>query len=216
MGDDAKVASFWNYYFRQLPNSGRALGIVLNGYSTPGRHYHGLSHLVHGLAQVDDLPDMPIVDEEALVLAWFCHDLRYNARIPDLANVKASARRAVILSKAMGFEHKEQRNSAKAVLATCHSLPPESLIEKCIVDLDLSILGADKLTYKNYEAGIRKEYAWVPFEDYKKARVSVLQNFLEKERLYWLDFFHDKYDASRKENLKWSIRVLEANTDFLK
>ena len=73
------------------------------------------------------------------------------------------------------------------VMATQHDAPAElgsSSNARLLVDIDLAILGSPAERFERYDQDVRKEYAWVPGLRYQEARAQVLQNFLDRPRLY--------------------------------
>lgn len=94
------------------------------------------------------------------------------------------------------------------VLATKHPKHPETIDEKIIVDVDLSILGKDLPEFDAYEKNIRKEYAWVDDDSFREGRTKVLQMFLAQPTIYYTDFFQKKYESKARKNLKRSIEQL--------
>ena len=65
-----------------------------------------------------------------------------------------------------------------------------------LIDVDLSILGEDEITFYRYEEQIRQEYVWVPVADYRRARAKILRRFLYR-RIYTAPRF--SATASRRE-----------------
>jgi predicted metal-dependent HD superfamily phosphohydrolase len=82
-----------------------------------------------------------------------------------------------------------------------------------MADVDLSILGRAPEVFDAYEQAIRKEYAWVDDEQYNRARIEVLQSFLDRDRIYRTDVFAGLYEQSARENLSRSISRLERPPD---
>ena len=70
-----------------------------------------------------------------------------------------------------------------------------------LVDIDLSILGADKVSFAEYECNIRKEYRWVEALHYRIERKKVLQNFLV-QRIYQTDYFYKRKERQARKNLE--------------
>ena len=79
-----------------------------------------------------------------------------------------------------------------------------------IADLDLSILGtADSASWKNYTAGIRKEYAAYSDEKYTKGRLAFLSSLLQKEQIFHTKFFNKMLEKQARENIKNEIARLQ-------
>ena len=103
----------------------------------------------------------------------------------------------------------------KILLATKHDREPTSLGERLIVDCDLAILGAPREEFIAYEQAIRKEYSFVPSFLFRKKRAEILEQFLERPRIYTSGHFDDLEERAR-ENLRWSIDRLRSRRSLLK
>ena len=77
-----------------------------------------------------------------------------------------------------------------------------------VLDVDLSILGADPETYDAFEQAIRLEYAHVPDRLFAAGRRAVLEGFAQRDRIYATDDFHHALDAHARANL---ARTLTGN-----
>lgn len=101
------------------------------------------------------------------------------------------------------------------VLATAgHRLPvagDPDLLSDCafFLDMDLSILGADTHTFDTYEKAIREEYRFVSFQAFRTGRATILEDFIGRERLYFTDAMHDRFDRLARQNLERSLKALK-------
>jgi predicted metal-dependent HD superfamily phosphohydrolase len=77
------------------------------------------------------------------------------------------------------------------------------------LDLDLSILGASEDEYDGYKKQIREEYSYYSVDEYKNGRIKIMKGFLNRERLYFTDDFHMKYETRARENIEREIKSLE-------
>ena len=77
-----------------------------------------------------------------------------------------------------------------------------------MLDIDLSILGANEHIYAQFEKDVRKEYKRVPSFIFKKKRKAVLQSFLNRSKLYQTEYFSVRLEAQAKTNLAWAIGEL--------
>jgi predicted metal-dependent HD superfamily phosphohydrolase len=84
----------------------------------------------------------------------------------------------------------------------------ENLDNSYLLDIDLSILGSDWSSYQKYILNIRKEYAVYPNFIYKKGRKKVLQNFLDRETLYFTESFQSKFETQARQNILKEIELL--------
>jgi predicted metal-dependent HD superfamily phosphohydrolase len=97
------------------------------------------------------------------------------------------------------------------ILATAHSAEPDSADEALLLDIDLSVLGADPDVFDAYDSAIRKEYEWVPEPDYRKARARVLESFLQRERIYRTWPYRERYESAARKNLSRALARLAAS-----
>ena len=78
------------------------------------------------------------------------------------------------------------------------------------LDIDLSILATSDRVFDRYEKQIRHEYAFVPEPIYVQARNGILKGFLNRDRVYFSEVFHEQWEAPARANLKRSIETLDA------
>jgi predicted metal-dependent HD superfamily phosphohydrolase len=71
----------------------------------------------------------------------------------------------------------------------------------------MAILGADAAAFDAYDAGIEEEYrGHVPGLLFRINRRRFLKNLLARQRIFLSDWFHERYDAAARANLR---RVLQ-------
>jgi predicted metal-dependent HD superfamily phosphohydrolase len=78
-----------------------------------------------------------------------------------------------------------------------------------LVDVDLSILGAQPARFQEYEAHVRREYGWVPDEMFRSTRPKILKEFLGRPHLYHTAHLRERYESQARRNLQHSLRYLE-------
>jgi predicted metal-dependent HD superfamily phosphohydrolase len=96
------------------------------------------------------------------------------------------------------------------ILATRHAVPATSPDSQLVVDIDLSILGADEDAYAAFEVDVRKEYRWVPSIVFRHKRAEILESFLARPQIYGTKPFHDRYEVGARCNLARAIATLRA------
>ncbi len=180
-------------------------------HAEPHRHYHTWTHIEALLAWLGKTIGQ-IHDPPAVELAILFHDAIYDPRAKD--NEARSA--ALLLSELAGILPDSSLERAETlILATAgHRLPSTEdhiLVSDCafFLDMDLSIIGTDAATFESYEAAIRREYAFVPSDDYRTGRSAILRDFLERDRLYFTEYFHNRLDRQARLNLARSIARLK-------
>ena len=142
-----------------------------------------------------------------MALAFWFHDAIYNAFKSD--NEKKSADWAKQFMKD-NHASQDQIDCVEAlIMATCHNAHILTGDAQILVDIDLSILGTSPEIYKVYEINIRKEYHWVPSFIFKPKRRALLQNFLDRPRIYGSGIFYNKLETQARINLSKAIDDLK-------
>jgi predicted metal-dependent HD superfamily phosphohydrolase len=174
-------------------------------HSDLARSYHGKSHIADCLEQFDSVRGHFEHPDDAEFALWY-HDIVYDSRAKD-----NEARSADWAAKELEFGGADTETIArvrKFIDATRHVEMPADCDARLIVDIDLSTLGRDAKIFDAYDAAIRKEYAWVPDEQYRAGRAAVLRTFLKRERIYFSDYFFERFEKQARENLERAIERL--------
>lgn len=178
---------------------------IVERYSEPGRSYHGVAHLQDCLTTFDEVRDQAEQSDRVEVAIWY-HDAIYDPRRPD--NESRSADLAVQHASNAGLSPHWREDLHALVMATDHRTPPVTPDELLIIDIDLTILAADRTRFDRYEREIRHEYAWVPIDPYRAGRSQVLRKFLERDRIYRTKPFRS-LEGRARENLERALTRLE-------
>ncbi|KAM7213820.1 hypothetical protein V8F06_010816 [Rhypophila decipiens] len=208
-------------------------------YSSTSRHYHNLSHIQALLGLLNEyrfhFQDAPAV--EAAI--WF-HDAIYDPQtLKGHQNELKSAELAGQMLTDAGVNAKQVEKIKEMIGATAtHALPrrfSESDLDKrgeardlaLFLDMDLSILGAEKLEYEWYESMVRKEYNWVGDHEWRVGRADVLGRLLglssskngagkkesgevkEQKFIYHTDLFRELFEDQARRNMRSSLDMLE-------
>lgn len=171
---------------------------LLARYREPQRHYHTLQHLAECLALFDGaigLARQPAAVELGL---WF-HDAIYDVKSSRNEEASADWAREVLLGAGVAAGFAERVHAL--VLATRHTAQPEDADEQLLVDIDLSILGATRERFDEYERQIRAEYAFVPGFLFNLKRRQILRSFLDRPRIYATGHFHARLEQAARVNL---------------
>jgi len=180
---------------------------VRRAWSTPGRAYHGPSHLDDVLARYDEQRwQRPL--EALIALAW--HDGVYVPGAADNeARSAALARRAV----ACWAPSADADRVARLIeLTAAHGkLEPGDVDadEARVLDCDLAILGSAPDTFDRYDRGIAAEYAYLPPATFAAARMAFLERLLSRERIFLSDSMHARLDRAARKNLRRSLATFE-------
>lgn len=175
-------------------------------YSEKGRYYHTAEHVsacLQHLARFSARLDAPRELETAL---WF-HDAVYEPFSSN--NEQASADWAASFLTENGASHEVLASVHRLILLTKHDAPTFTRDEAAMLDIDLSILGADPATYDAFEKAVRKEYALVPTFIFRRKRAEVLRGFLARSRIYTSGLFGEGLEVQARGNLSKSLANLE-------
>ena len=176
-------------------------------YSEEHRAYHNLTHIEACLDIARTMVPSD-ADHTSLNLAIWYHDAIYDPKGKDSEEQSAALfeKHALLIGTGQPIVPLVR----EAILATKHTASvttDANHVVQYMLDVDLSILGANPEEYDLYDAAIRKEYAWVPDEAYVAGRRAILQGFLDRERIYLTPLFH-RLDANARTNLRRSVARL--------
>ena len=193
----------WDALGRPAPDG--LLSDLAARYAEPHRAYHTLQHLRECFVQLEPVTDLAEHLAEVQLALWF-HDAIYDTRGHD--NEERSARWAREALLAAGVDREPAERVERLVLATKHDATPEGADARLLVDVDLSILGADGARFREYEAQIRLEYAWVPDTTFRERRAQVLTRFLARPSIYSTSRLAARLEQQARSNLSRSLQQL--------
>ncbi|MBW4561397.1 MAG: hypothetical protein KME32_09595 [Mojavia pulchra JT2-VF2] len=183
-----------------------AFNDLVAAYSSPGRYYHTLKHILHILSTIDTLQAY-IKEINAVQLAAWFHDIVYDTRSQD--NEEKSADYAFNLLSNLGIPLDNIATVTRLILNTKHhQAAADDFDSQVLLDADLAILAADPIQYQEYANAIRQEYAWVTEADYITGRRQVLERFLQRDRIYFTPLMFEIAEQSARSNLKAEIKIL--------
>lgn len=168
-------------------------------YAEPQRHYHTLQHLRECLAAFDTARELAEHPYEVELALWF-HDAIYEVKRHDNEQRSADWARETLLEAGAPAEAAQRVHAL--VMATRHTAAPKGQDEKLLVDIDLSILGAERARFDEYERQIRREYAFVPGFLFRRKRREILRGFLARKAIYSTPHFNAALEARARANLQ--------------
>lgn len=181
------------------------LPALLQRYAEPHRHYHTQQHLDACLAHFAQVRALAAHPHEVALALWF-HDAIYDIGATD--NEQRSADWAREALRAAGVPSEVAARVHALVMVTRHDCAPGTPDEALLLDADLSILGQRPDIFDGYERQIRAENAAVPDDFFRSRRSRILQQFLDRPRIYHTAHFHDMLEARARSNLQRSIGQL--------
>jgi len=166
---------------------------ISHEHSKVGRDYHTLKHLERIYQELENLEVTPL-----LAFATFYHDIVYDASRND--NEEYSALFAQTRLRELNVPKELTQKVFQLIVETkTHQASSEE--NQLFLDADLAILGSNKKAYTQYTQQVRKEYAIYDDATYFSGRKKVLKMFLEKEKIYKTQYFHDKYEKQARVNM---------------
>lgn len=204
------LQAYWLRSCRSAPpeTSTQVLAQVLARWSEPQRAYHTPQHLLEALALLDEWSrggQWPAT----VALALFFHDLVYDPRRADNEDLSALLAREMLAL--LQLPQAQIEAVVRLIDITRHAAQPLTDDEKLMVDIDLSILGAAPERYAEYCAQVRREYAHVPEPLFTRARLAVLEAFLNaRPALFHTARGRAAFDAAAARNLTQEVAQLRA------
>jgi predicted metal-dependent HD superfamily phosphohydrolase len=170
---------------------------VTGAYGSGGRFYHGLEHLRRCLAELDGAT--PAGRPAVVEFAVWLHDLVCEPG--STANETVSAAAAECFAGRLGASPAFAGRAAVLILATRHDRPPADADTALLLDADLAVLADPWPAFAAYEAGVRREYAFVAATAYARQRRAFVRALLARERIYHSEYFRRRGEAAARRNL---------------
>lgn len=190
-------------YWMQLDGH-ECFKVIMDRLCEPSRYYHSPQHIAELLKSISSLK---IKKEEKEILMWaaFFHDIVYDPTKGDNEEKSVDLWRG--FAEKILLKRSTVDTVAKIILATKkHSSTEDSLVD-LFLDLDLSILGASKERFEEYEDQIKKEYSFVAKDVYIRERSRILENFLNQRKIFKTKHM-SHLNAQAKSNLKRLLKQL--------
>lgn len=204
-----RIARAWEETCWALGIRARAepLADLLGRHGESHRRYHDLTHLDACVRLFDEHRGIAERPGEVCAALLF-HDAVYDPTRSDNETRSAElARRALHDAPADALDR-----IARAIEAT-RTHDAGSIDDVALVlDIDLSILGADPETYDTFERAIRTEYAHVPDEAFVMGRRAVLEGFQARTPIYRTPALRDALEARAHANLVRALASLESRS----
>jgi predicted metal-dependent HD superfamily phosphohydrolase len=202
---EARFAAMWSALGATGPHED-TFARVTAAYAEPHRAYHDATHIGACLLLLDDAEVHALAGrpEEVEAALWF-HDVVYDTHAKD--NEERSADLAVLALRSAGATGDVAARVGAHVIATRdHATASED--GRLVVDIDLSILGADPATFERFDAAIRREYDWVDERAYVAGRAAVLRRFLERPSIFATELFRARFETNARRNITGALERL--------
>ena len=178
-----------------------------SAYAADSRHYQNAMHIEDCLCKLDRFQAYA-ANPALIALALFYHDIVYDSRRAD--NEERSAVWAQEDLSAAALDTAAIQNIHDMIRAT-QTHQGADADTQLLLDIDLSILGAEAEAFAAYDQAIQAEYAWVNAADYAAGRKKVLAHFLQRERIYLTPVIAAAYEQQARHNLSQALARLNAS-----
>ncbi|MDO5737519.1 MAG: metal-dependent phosphohydrolase [Propionibacteriaceae bacterium] len=176
---------------------------LLRRWSEPHRHYHGISHLVDGLAALDALGGSTL----ERIAFWF-HDAVHSNTTPD--DERASAALVVDLLEGQRSPADIAEIQRLVLLTAGHVTGQGDSSGQRICDADLSALGADDEVYRRNVRGIRAELPHLSDAEWVLGRSAFLSGFLDRDHFFATVFGRQIWEIQARANMRRELQELRA------
>ncbi|RPH69467.1 MAG: hypothetical protein EHM78_15150 [Myxococcaceae bacterium] len=202
--DDSRGRTRFGALVERLGGDPKAAGDTFQTLATawgePTRRYHDHQHLAECLHQLD-LTDTGGASRDVVELALWFHDAIY---VPGArGNEESSAKLLLEECSRLRLDRRTAHAGAALVRATAHEAsagepgPEEALM----LDIDLSILGADPLRFMEYEYAIEEEFEKIPRLSFRIGRGEFLASLLARPTIFRTESFRARYEAAARAQL---------------
>lgn len=182
--------------------------MLSEAYAQKHRHYHTAVHVDACLRQLDKCTQQAEKPPEIELALWF-HDAIYRPLSKD--NERKSAEWASLFMTENSATPEATARVHELIMMTRHNVRTKTKDQALLVDIDLSILGADVDTYSRFEEAVRREYRLVPGPLYRRKRAEILNSFLLRPAIYQNEPFRSELELPARANLADAIRRLSAH-----
>jgi predicted metal-dependent HD superfamily phosphohydrolase len=178
---------------------------LLTGYGEAHRHYHGIGHLESCLRE-HDLAATEMEDPDAVEMAIWFHDLVYapGSRLNESDSADLFRR----LAAGVCPESFSDR-VASLILITTHRDQARTRDEELVCDIDLAGLGHSWAAYLSDTLALGREQPPGTQTRYSADHRHFLEALLRRDRIYYTDFFHTRYEQAACKNIRRYLRLIQ-------
>lgn len=185
----------------------RLRDVLVERFTDSPLAYHNLGHIDQMLGEMArSFPALAERDARILRYAIWLHDVVYDVKAAD--NERRSADLALEL---LDWPADELRDIETCIMAT-KGHQTEDRLAQILVDVDLSILAAERADYRRYALAIRDEYRIYPDDAYRVGRARVLDHLCAAPLLRLLSVARglgeDALEQQARANMRWEQAAL--------
>jgi predicted metal-dependent HD superfamily phosphohydrolase len=180
---------------------------VIGAYSQPHRYYHTLQHLYFVLTKIADLQIL-VKNLSVVKMAAFFHDFVYDTHANN--NEEKSVEYTEKILQNLSIPNSIINETKHLILSTKHH-QANDIDAQVFLDADLAILATTPIEYQAYTQAIRQEYHWVNENEYIISRRQVLENFLQRQYIYFTPLMIESSEKLARWNINTELQDLDYN-----
>lgn len=188
---------------------------VRAAYDSPGRFYHSWAHV---LACLKQFRQMTFDEPRTVFLALLFHDAVYVAGRKD-NEAKSAELAQEVLAKCSDLSAQDHEEISRMILLTArhHAVGNPSHDAMKMLDIDLSILGAQWPLYQAYAAGVRREFCPVVVSEFKFCigRLQFLRSVHQQPHIFLTEEMRVQAEHAARENIAREIGDLEREAGLI-
>lgn len=171
-------------------------------YTQPHRTYHNMTHIMECLTEFENarVESLTYRDIQIVEKAIWYHDAVYNPY-----SKENEVQSALLLQEGSWYADVINKQVRNAIWATARHLVTQenlSLATQVMLDIDLSGFGKPTPECLQNGLNVRNEYYKTNEYQFAEGRLKFLRAIMQRESLYYTDFFKEKYHVQSQKNLK--------------
>ena len=198
--------------------------IITVAYSESHRAYHTLDHIRAMLELLDSI-DLGSDKHQAMELAIWFHDYTYS--VDAIAYPDNETNSVIHMCQLCGeyFPHLSSvlGDAAVFIIATKKHLIPNDLVvdspmhTACglFLDIDLSILSADRPVIDQFDINIRQEFNIYDDMTFASGRLAAMLVFQDRPFIYYSEHFQNLFEFKARNNVSYIVAKWSATLDRL-
>lgn len=177
-------------------------------YTQPHRTYHNLNHINECLTELENTPSLLTYGQRMIVekAIWY-HDAVYNpySRMNEVYSamlVQEDPRMINVPVKNIIYRTAYHTITQTVTDPETKEEMPLDIATQVMLDIDLSGFGKNTPECLKNGENVRREYYKTTDYQFAEGRLKFLRAIMQRESLYYTDFFKEKYHVMSQRNLK--------------
>lgn len=185
--------------------------VLVERFAASDLAYHNAAHIAQMLEGLERwfAPGLDARDQRILRYAIWLHDVFYEVDAPD------NERRSADIGLALLRWPEDELGELEACIMATKGHATSDQLPALLVDLDLSILAAERAEYRGYALAIREEYRRYPDAAYRAGRIRVLEGLGQARLLHRLSaamgLAEDALETRARANMAWERESLSSS-----